>query len=114
MTTNSEPNNTPNSQTTRHQKSAGISRRQMMAVGGAGLAGLAAVATGDRADANTQKPIASATGSANPNGRFANKVILITGATSGIFALRIIELSRQLTFQATNIQRMPSSGAFTR
>jgi NAD(P)-dependent dehydrogenase (short-subunit alcohol dehydrogenase family) len=84
MTTNSELNNTPNSRTTRHQKSAGISRRQMMAVGGAGLAGLAAVATGDRADANTQQPIAAAQGQANPNGRFANKVVLITGATSGI------------------------------
>lgn len=84
MTNNPDTNNTPNSGTTRHQKSAGISRRQMMAVGGAGLAGLAAVATGDRADANTQQPIAAATGSANPNGRFANKVVLITGATSGI------------------------------
>jgi NAD(P)-dependent dehydrogenase (short-subunit alcohol dehydrogenase family) len=84
MTTNSETNNTPNSQTTRHQKSAGISRRQMMAVGGAGLAGLAAVATGNHADANTQQPIASAQSSANPNGKFANKIVLITGATSGI------------------------------
>lgn len=84
MTTNSDTNNTSNSQTTRHQKSAGISRRQIMVVGGAGLAGLAAVATGDRADANTQQPIAAAQGQANPNGRFANKVVLITGATSGI------------------------------
>jgi NAD(P)-dependent dehydrogenase (short-subunit alcohol dehydrogenase family) len=84
MTTNPDSNNTPNSQTTRHQKSAGISRRQMMALGGAGLAGLAAVATANHADANTQQPIAAAQGQANPNGRFAGKVVLITGATSGI------------------------------
>ncbi len=84
MTTNSETNNTPNSGTTRHQKSAGISRRQIMAVGGAGLAGLAAVATGNHADANTQQPIAAAQGQANANGKFANKTVLITGATSGI------------------------------
>src|SRR3712207_944653 len=84
MTNNSEPNNTPESQTNRHQKSAGISRRQIVIAGGAGLAGLAAVATGNHADANTQQPVASAQSSANPNGKFANKVVLITGATSGI------------------------------
>lgn len=34
--------------------------------------------------ANTQKPPAPATGAVNPQGRFANKVVSIAGATSGI------------------------------
>lgn len=51
--------------------------------------GLAAAAestpeSGPRVAANTQNPPAPGEGRANPNGRFAGKVVLITGATSGI------------------------------
>jgi NAD(P)-dependent dehydrogenase (short-subunit alcohol dehydrogenase family) len=62
-----------------------ITRRQILAVGAASAASLATVAaTARQSQANTQQPIAAATGKANPNGRFAGKVVLITGATSGI------------------------------
>lgn len=56
-----------------------ITRRGII---GAGVAGLAATATS--ALANTQKPVAPKSGKANANGRFKDKVVLITGATSGI------------------------------
>ena len=44
----------------------------------------AGVALGSSAKGNTQNPPQPASGQANPNGRFAGKVVLITGATSGI------------------------------
>ncbi len=56
-------------------------RRQILTVGAAGLAGAAIAAT--QVQANTQHPVAPKA-TTNPNGRFANKVVLITGATSGI------------------------------
>ncbi len=62
---------------------SGMSRRQMI-LGGAGVVGIAATTVAGQVNANTQKPPAPATGAANPNGRFAGKVVLITGATSGI------------------------------
>lgn len=55
-------------------------RRQILTVGAAGLAGAAIT---QQVQANTQKPPAPAT-RMNPNGRFAGKVVSITGATSGI------------------------------
>ena len=59
-----------------------LSRRQAIAIGTAGVAGIAAtIANKSPAKAQTeqlsQPPI-------NPDGKFVNKVILITGATSGI------------------------------
>lgn len=59
-----------------------IARRRILTVGAIGAAGLATtIAT--RTEANTQKaPEPQAT--VNPKGRFADKVVLITGATSGI------------------------------
>lgn len=69
----SDPNPTP--------RNEALTRRNLIA-GGAGLAGLATAIT--IAQANTQKPPQPATTKANPKGRFANKVVLITGATSGI------------------------------
>lgn len=62
-------------------KKFSISRRQAI---GAGVVGIAAVAASNRAIANTQKPPAPASDKANTNGRFKDKVVLITGATSGI------------------------------
>ncbi len=58
-----------------------ISRRKAI---GAGVVGLAAATVGQSAIANTQKPPAPASGKANANGKFQGKVVLITGATSGI------------------------------
>lgn len=60
---------------------ATISRRRVLAGGAAGLGALAIATT---ARANTQNPPEPGTGRADPNGRFAGKVVLITGATSGI------------------------------
>jgi len=58
-----------------------LTRRQTIA---AGAAGLFAVATSSSAFAQTQRAVEPESGRANPNGRFKNKVVLITGATSGI------------------------------
>ncbi len=63
---------------TRHDRRAALRR------GGAAIAGLAATALPMATRANTQDPPESEAGRANPNGRFASKVVLITGATSGI------------------------------
>ncbi|HEX2313260.1 MAG TPA: SDR family oxidoreductase [Thermomonospora sp.] len=69
-------------------------RRRLLAAGAAGAAGLAAVPlTG--AAANTQNPPVPSTGRANPNGRFARKVVLITGATSGIGQATAYEMARE-------------------
>ncbi|MBD2104959.1 SDR family NAD(P)-dependent oxidoreductase [Leptolyngbya sp. FACHB-261] len=65
------------------RKSAeGLTRRQLV-VGGAAVAGLTTAIASGTAQANTQKPPGPAS-TINPNGRFAGKVVLITGATSGI------------------------------
>ncbi|MBA3569975.1 MAG: SDR family NAD(P)-dependent oxidoreductase [Pyrinomonadaceae bacterium] len=56
-----------------------ISRREI--IGAIGLTALAA--TGD-AVAQTLRPVEAAAGRASTNGRFKEKVVLITGATSGI------------------------------
>ncbi len=61
---------------------AGLTRRQMV-LGGAAIAGLTTAIVTGTAQANTQKPPEPASNT-NPSGRFANKVVLITGATSGI------------------------------
>jgi hypothetical protein len=47
-----------------------ITRREII---GAGVAGLAAVATTTSAFANTQKPVEPVNGKANPDGRFKDK-----------------------------------------
>lgn len=62
---------------------ADVTRRRMLTTGAIGAAGLAAAATG-KAQANTQRPVAPKPGKANPDGKFKDKVVLITGATSGI------------------------------
>ena len=62
---------------------SGVTRRRILTSGAVATAGLtSAIATGTQA--NTQNPPTPQPGSANPNGRFADKVVLITGATSGI------------------------------
>lgn len=57
----------------------GVSRRQLLKTGAVGLAAAAM----SRAFANTMNPAPESI-QADPNGRFAGKVVVITGATSGI------------------------------
>jgi NAD(P)-dependent dehydrogenase (short-subunit alcohol dehydrogenase family) len=61
----------------------GLSRRRML-LGGVGIAGVAASMVAGRAQANEQRPVQSQSGPAKAQGKFAGKVVLITGATSGI------------------------------
>lgn len=60
-----------------------VSRRQLLTTGAIGIAGFAAAIATQTAQANTQTP-PEPQASVNPNGRFTGKVVLITGATSGI------------------------------
>lgn len=66
----------------RQTPAVGVTRRQLV-IGGAAIAGLTTAIATRTAQANTQTPPEPAS-STNPNGRFAGKVVLITGATSGI------------------------------
>lgn len=62
-------------------------RRDLLTTGATGLAAAAAALATTQsgaAAANTLHPPQPAPGRANPNGRFAGKVVLITGATYGI------------------------------
>ena len=61
----------------------GFSRRKVLTAGAIGATGFVATITAQAAEANTQSPPAPEN-TVDPNGRFANKVVLITGATSGI------------------------------
>lgn len=60
-------------------------RRDLLTTGATGLAAAALATTqSGAAAANTLHPPQPAPGRANPNGRFAGKIVLITGATYGI------------------------------
>lgn len=65
------------------RKRRSISRRKIL-LGGASAAGVAVSMVAGRVQANTQTPPEPKTGAVDPQGRFANKVVLITGATAGI------------------------------
>lgn len=66
------------------RKANAINRRRLV-LGGGAIAGMAAFSTITPAsEANSQPPLASEARNTNSSGRFANKVVLITGATSGI------------------------------
>ncbi|MBE9170337.1 glucose 1-dehydrogenase [Pleurocapsales cyanobacterium LEGE 06147] len=58
-------------------------RRRILTTGVVSAAGLVSAFASSRAISNTQTPPAPQT-TTNPNGKFAGKVVLITGATSGI------------------------------
>jgi NAD(P)-dependent dehydrogenase (short-subunit alcohol dehydrogenase family) len=60
-----------------------VSRRQILTTGAIGAAGLAAAIATQTVQANTQNPL-EPQASVDPSDRFAGKVVLITGATSGI------------------------------
>lgn len=64
-----------------HPSKPRADRRRLLVYGSAGLAGLAATAIAGRTEANPAEPAPSPTPA---SGRFAGKVVLITGATSGI------------------------------
>ena len=61
-----------------------LNRRQVLATSTLAAAGLAAAFSKGQAQANSLNPPEPETSMANPDGRFAGKVVLITGATSGI------------------------------
>ncbi|MEM8809322.1 MAG: SDR family NAD(P)-dependent oxidoreductase, partial [Cyanobacteria bacterium P01_G01_bin.38] len=61
-----------------------LNRRKILASGTVAAAGLAAVVSTGQVNANVLNPVAPATKAVNPAGRFTGKVVLITGATSGI------------------------------
>ncbi|MDZ8105608.1 MAG: SDR family oxidoreductase [Nostoc sp. DedQUE12a] len=67
---------------TSKKSTMGIARRRIL-IGGASVAGVGATLLGGRTQANTQKPLEPKT-TIERNGKFASKVVLITGATSGI------------------------------
>ena len=67
-------------------------RRNLLTGGAAALAGLA---LSGLAQAQTMIPTAAPTGRANPQSRFAGKVVLITGATSGIGETTAREFARE-------------------
>lgn len=70
-------------------------RRGLLTTGATGMALAAAGALGGaRASADTQNPPAPSTGRADRDGRFAGKVVLITGATSGIGQATAYEMAR--------------------
>ncbi len=69
--------------TNHSQKLKQLTRRRLIQ-GSVGLAGIGSAIAATKAQANTQKPPAPASGKANSNGKFKDKVVLITGATSGI------------------------------
>jgi NAD(P)-dependent dehydrogenase (short-subunit alcohol dehydrogenase family) len=60
-----------------------LSRRQILSVGAMGAAGVAATTIATQVQANPQNAVASEAKTTS-NGKFVNKVVLITGATSGI------------------------------
>lgn len=68
---------------THTQKLKQLTRRRLIQ-GSVGLAGIGSALTAGKAQANTQKPVQPESGKANPDGKFKDKVVLITGATSGI------------------------------
>ncbi|MGR6917834.1 SDR family NAD(P)-dependent oxidoreductase [[Actinomadura] parvosata] len=70
------------------------SRRAVIATG-ATMAVAAGTLIGPAALADTQNPPAPATGRADRRGRFAGKVVLITGATSGIGQATAYEMARE-------------------
>ncbi|NEQ20572.1 MAG: SDR family oxidoreductase [Microcoleus sp. SIO2G3] len=84
METNGEPINSTETNNTNRKSTKGLTRRRVM-LGGAGIVGVATAIATQNAQANTQNP-PEPEATLNPDGRFAGKVVLITGATSGIGA----------------------------
>lgn len=83
MTDNLE--RTPSNKTNSTSKTTKqLTRRRLILQGSVGIAGLTGAIAAGNAQANRQKPVTPETGKADPKGKFADKVGLITGVTSGI------------------------------
>jgi NAD(P)-dependent dehydrogenase (short-subunit alcohol dehydrogenase family) len=87
----------PTVNTDLHAAKTGLTRRQMLRGAATGLLTAATVHStfAPGALASTQNPIQPAAGRANSNGRFKDKVVLITGATSGIGKATAYAFARQ-------------------
>lgn len=70
--------------TNNHNKKLKQLTRRRLIQGSVGLVGVGSALTAGIAQANTQKPVQPESGKADANGKFKDKVVLITGATSGI------------------------------
>lgn len=70
--------------TNNHSKQLKQFTRRRLIQGSVGLAAVGSAIAATKAQANTQKPVQPESGKANPDGKFKDKVVLITGATSGI------------------------------
>lgn len=78
--------------------------RRNLVLGGV-AAGVSATVIAQKAQANTQKPPQPATSEANPKGRFADKVVVVTGATSGIGEATAIAFAQEGAKVAFNGRR---------
>jgi NAD(P)-dependent dehydrogenase (short-subunit alcohol dehydrogenase family) len=74
------------------EKGEQVSRRSFI---GKGIMGLGAMALTGNALGQTRTPVAPNADRVNPNGRFAEKVVLITGATSGIGEVTAYAFARE-------------------
>ena len=74
---------TPSTKTNSSKTTKQLTRRRLILQGSVGIAGLTGAIAAGNTQANTQKPVTPETGT-DPKGKFADKVVLITGATSGI------------------------------
>ena len=72
-----------------------LDRRKLLATGSIAAVGLIATASSQGASANAPSSPEPETIAANPQGRFAGKVVLITGATSGIGESTAIAFARE-------------------
>lgn len=72
-----------------------VSRRSFLEKSAIGLGALTLAATGGDALGQTQTAVQPNAGRADKNGKFANKVVLITGATSGIGAATAREFAAE-------------------